>query len=325
MAVNVYSTSVTSDNLSRHDIFDWINQTLKTHHTKIESLCSGAEFCQLMDMLFADCVPLKKVKFQAKLEHEFIHNFKILQASFKKMRVEKIIPVEKLVKGRFQDNFEFVQWFKKFFDANYCGQDYDAVEARTDPEAAAPTFDPSISIPNNVKATNSMVAEQNLELKSAHMALIGTLTGMTDSPLQKPIRASQSKYEVCVTAVTPPLPQVASLQSILQDTEKERDFYFRKLRSIEMICQEEEGEGDSILKDILDILYTTEEGFVIPNSPVETQFHSGLALRGRGSLPWFGSAGHLRCCGALEGRFDVEFLDPRNVFARLYQPKHLSE
>ena len=38
--------------------------------------------------------------------------------------------MEKLVKGKFQDNFEFVQWFKKFFDANYQGQDFDAVAAR---------------------------------------------------------------------------------------------------------------------------------------------------------------------------------------------------
>ncbi len=42
----------------------------------------------------------------------------------------QIIPVDKLVKGKFQDNFEFVQWFKKFFDANYDGKDYDPVEAR---------------------------------------------------------------------------------------------------------------------------------------------------------------------------------------------------
>jgi RP/EB family microtubule-associated protein len=41
-----------------------------------------------------------------------------------------VIPVEKLVKGRFQDNFEFVQWFKKFFDANYDGREYDALAAR---------------------------------------------------------------------------------------------------------------------------------------------------------------------------------------------------
>lgn len=38
--------------------------------------------------------------------------------------------INKLVKGRFQDNFEFLQWFKKFFDANYDGREYNALEAR---------------------------------------------------------------------------------------------------------------------------------------------------------------------------------------------------
>ena len=42
----------------------------------------------------------------------------------------QIVPVDKLVKGRFQDNFEFLQWFKKFFDANCTGAHYDALAAR---------------------------------------------------------------------------------------------------------------------------------------------------------------------------------------------------
>lgn len=37
--------------------------------------------------------------------------------------------MDKLVKGRFQDNFEFLQWFKKFFDANYDGHPYDPIAA----------------------------------------------------------------------------------------------------------------------------------------------------------------------------------------------------
>ncbi len=41
-----------------------------------------------------------------------------------------MVPVDKLVKGRFQDNFEFIQWFKKFFDANYDGGEYDALTSR---------------------------------------------------------------------------------------------------------------------------------------------------------------------------------------------------
>merc|ERR1719471_2528564 len=81
-------------------------------------------------MLFPGSVMMKKVKLRTNLEHEYIQNFKILQAAFKKMHVDKIVPVDKLVKGRFQDNFEFIQWFKKFFDANYGGQEYDALAMR---------------------------------------------------------------------------------------------------------------------------------------------------------------------------------------------------
>lgn len=63
---------------------------------------SGAAYCQFMDMLFPGSIALKKVKFQAKLEHEYIQNFKILQAGFKRMGVDEIILVGKLVKGSFR-------------------------------------------------------------------------------------------------------------------------------------------------------------------------------------------------------------------------------
>ncbi|EDW31407.1 GL11119 [Drosophila persimilis] len=130
MAVNVYSTNVTSENLSRHDMLAWVNDCLQSQFSKIEELCTGAAYCQFMDMLFPNSVPVKRVKFRTNLEHEYIQNFKILQAGFKKMSVDKIIPVDKLVKGRFQDNFEFLQWFKKFFDANYDGREYEPLQQR---------------------------------------------------------------------------------------------------------------------------------------------------------------------------------------------------
>jgi hypothetical protein len=43
-----------------------------------------------MDMLFPGSVPMKRVKFRTNLEHEYIQNFKILQAAFKKMNVDKV-------------------------------------------------------------------------------------------------------------------------------------------------------------------------------------------------------------------------------------------
>lgn len=62
-----------------------------------------------MDMLFPGCVHLRKVKFQAKLEHEYIHNFKVLQAAFKKMGVDKVgvctpgVPEEQCFPGEEDD------------------------------------------------------------------------------------------------------------------------------------------------------------------------------------------------------------------------------
>uniref|UniRef100_A0A674CTX0 Microtubule-associated protein RP/EB family member 1 n=1 Tax=Salmo trutta TaxID=8032 RepID=A0A674CTX0_SALTR len=292
MAVNVYSTSVCSDNLSRHDMLAWINESLQINLTKIELLCSGAAYCQFMDMLFPGCVPLKKVKFAAKLEHEFIHNYKILQAGFKRMGVDKIIPVDKLIKGKFQDNFEFVQWFKKFFDANYDGKEYDPVEARqgqdTMPSPAVSALNKPKKILNAApqRAAVAKVApkmapssarrpgagdEERAELIQEVLSSI--LPFMCLDMLEKSIAVFTYGLTEVVAKVQIyilPLPsQVNILKSTIQDMEKERDFYFGKLRNIELICQEKEGEGDPTLQRIVDILYATDEGFVIPDAESE--------------------------------------------------------
>lgn len=41
MAINVYSTNVTTENLSRHDMLSWVNDCLQSSFTKIEELCTG--------------------------------------------------------------------------------------------------------------------------------------------------------------------------------------------------------------------------------------------------------------------------------------------
>lgn len=48
------------------------------------------------------------------------------------------------------------------------------------------------------------------------------------------------------------------LKLTVDGLEKERDFYFSKLRDIELICQEHETENDPIISRIIDILYATE-------------------------------------------------------------------
>ncbi|XP_069507130.1 microtubule-associated protein RP/EB family member 1 isoform X2 [Ambystoma mexicanum] len=264
MAVNVYSTSVTSDNLSRHDMLAWINESLQLNLTKIEQLCSGSAYCQFMDMLFPGSVALKKVKFQAKLEHEYIQNYKMLQASFKKMGVDKIIPVDKLVKGKFQDNFEYVQWFKKFFDANYDGKDYDPVAARQGQETApAPIIAaPVLSKPK--KSLNSSAAPQRTAVAPQRNAV---------APKSGPILNKKASVNNGEEESAELMQQINLLKATVEDLEKERDFYFGKLRNIELICQENEGETDPVLQKIIEILYATDEGFVVPDegAPPEEQ------------------------------------------------------
>ncbi|XP_072942922.1 microtubule-associated protein RP/EB family member 1 isoform X3 [Epargyreus clarus] len=333
MAVNVYSTNVTSENLSRHDMLAWVNDCLQSNFAKIEELCTGAAYCQFMDMLFPGSVPMKRIKFKTNLEHEYIQNFKILQAAFKKMAVDKVIPVDKLIKGRFQDNFEFLQWFKKFFDANYDGREYDAFEARGGLTigsgacdsgvplcAAAPPprprraarLQPSIPIDKLVKGRfqdnfeflqwfkkffdanyggteyDAVAAREGLPMGHG-----GAAAPRAAAPARKPAapvakvaaRPQTIAKTTNNTVRSPPVNlsrlnqsakgdakvvdelnhQVNELKATVDGLEKERDFYFGKLRDIEVICQEmEEQQNAPIVQKILDILYATEDGFAPP-------------------------------------------------------------
>lgn len=90
MAVNVYQTSATTENLSRHELLGWVNDCLQSNFTKIEQLGMGAAYCQFMDLLFPGSANLKKVKWNTKLEHEWILNFQVFQQACKQMNVEKV-------------------------------------------------------------------------------------------------------------------------------------------------------------------------------------------------------------------------------------------
>ncbi|XP_031721275.1 microtubule-associated protein RP/EB family member 2 isoform X2 [Anarhichas minor] len=263
MAVNVYSTSITQETMSRHDITAWVNDLVSLNYTKVEQLSSGAAYCQFMDLLFPGCISLKKVKFQAKLEHEYIHNFKLLQASFKRMNVDKIIPVEKLVKGRFQDNLDFIQWFKKFFDANYDGKEYDPVAARQGQDAIPPP-DPGEQIFNLPKKSHHAASSP-----TAGASRSSSTTPKISTPTSRPSSAKK------IPAITTPIPakgekeleaqvthlteQMNTLKSALEGVEKERDYYFSKLREVELLCQDQGEESAPFVDRLMEVLYASDE------------------------------------------------------------------
>lgn len=63
----------------------------------------------------------------------------MLQVVFEKHKIMNNIPVERLVKLRFQDNFEFCQFVKKYWDTYCPNPNYDAIGRRKGIAGAEPT------------------------------------------------------------------------------------------------------------------------------------------------------------------------------------------
>ncbi|KAF9523143.1 microtubule binding protein [Crepidotus variabilis] len=235
---------------SRTDLLAWLNELLQINYTKVEQCGSGGAYCQILDSIYGD-VPMNRVKMNAKHEYEYIANFKVMQNLFKAKKIDKPIPVEKLVKCKMQDNLEFLQWMKRFWDANYGGHVYDPVARRK----GAPMEPPATVAPISSSGSTRAALSAGGGLRSGGRTPVGGRAGSAQPEAVQQLQA-----------------QVKELSTHLEGLEKERDFYFEKLRDIEILVQQQmevlEGEGkeDATLKDIQKILYSTEEGFEVPET-----------------------------------------------------------
>lgn len=99
------------------------------------------------------------------------------------------------MKGKFQDNFEFVQWFKKFFDANYDGAPYDPVEARQGQDG--------VPSPNSAMSALAKTPKKPLNQGQSSRSRLGV------SPARS--RASSIHQPVCLLSAAAPRPPVAKV------------------------------------------------------------------------------------------------------------------
>jgi len=268
MAVNVFNTSVVCQNLSRHDMLAWVNGSLQSQIGKIEEMGTGAAYCQLMDILFPGTIPLKRVKYSSKQETDAINNFKILQSAFKKLNVDQSVEVDKLVKAKFQDNFEFLQWFKKFFDANYSGDgDYDPVKARGGqplgqggPKCIGGGGGGGGMARTPLRAANGGGGGGGGVTRSSAGSAGTVRSSSSTTPSKANVNgALAAKKDLQKDA------EMVELKLCLENLERERDFYFGKLRDIEVIITSSGDEKAELSQKILDVLYATEDGFAIPD------------------------------------------------------------
>jgi RP/EB family microtubule-associated protein len=146
-----------------------------------------------------------------------------------------------------QDNLEFLQWVKRYWDQYFPGGDYDAVARRRGSGAPPPTTTSAPRAPSGSSATRRNTTPTT---GAARVPRTGAAGGATTAALQS---------------------ENNTLRETVQGLERERDFYFNKLRDIELLIQqaveedpEIEKQEDGLIKNIQTILYSTEDGFEIP-------------------------------------------------------------
>ncbi|XP_057422336.1 microtubule-associated protein RP/EB family member 1A-like [Lotus japonicus] len=232
--------------VGRNEILSWINNRLQLNLSRIEEAASGDVQCQMMDMTHPGVVPMHKVNFDAKTEYDKIQNYKILQDVFNKLKIDKHIEVSRLVKGRPLDNLEFLQWLKHYCDSVNGGimnENYNPVERRV-----------KVGKDRNVRCPLKKSKSQQTNIKNASGS--SNTLGPNGTSGAKPFRSSEAaggaNSSVEIQALSK---EITDLKSAVNLLEKERDFYFAKLRDIEILCQAPEVKNVSMSIAIKKILY----------------------------------------------------------------------
>ncbi|CAO3598896.1 unnamed protein product [Absidia cylindrospora] len=247
---------------SRTELLSWVNNLLQINYTKVEQAGTGSAYCQIMDSIYGN-VAMNKVKFDTRQEYEYVGNFKVLQNIFDKHKIDKIIPVDKLMKCKFQDNLEFMQWVKRFWDQNYPGGEYNALARRKGGSGGSGTTRSAVGRgPAASRTTAGSRTAASVGARSGSRAGAGGVSGRTSAGVD-----NQSATQIMNLNK-----QINELKMTVDGLEKERDFYFGKLRDIEILVQDqveaaevEANEHEIVaLKEIQAILYSTEDGFEVP-------------------------------------------------------------
>ncbi|KAI9086543.1 hypothetical protein K1719_031627 [Acacia pycnantha] len=230
--------------VGRNEILNWINNRLQLNLSRIEEAASGAVQCQLMDLTYPGVVPMHKVNFDAKTEYDMIQNYKLLQETLNKLKIDKHIEVNRLVKGRPLDNLEFLQWLKRHCDSVNGGivnENYNPVERRNKG--------------GKDRTKSSVRNTKSLQTNTNNPASSNAFNSNRTSG-SKQFQSSEAASSAEIQALSK---EVTDLKLSVDLLEKERDFYFAKLRDIEILCQTPELEDLPISVAIKKILYAADE------------------------------------------------------------------
>lgn len=286
----------------RKELLVFFNELLELNLQKIEETATGAVACQVIDVMYPNTIQMKRVNWQAKNDYEYVSNYKLLQAAFDKHNIRRHIDVDKLIRGKYQDNLEFCQWLKAFFDQTISSpdsleRDYDPIYVRSKGKGGKA---PSIGNNNRKQSSSSRTSSTTMPTKkliSTGARRVTNNNNSTRNPSNKstmatfsspqPIRTTRHDKENIQNSVvkstvkkTRQQPSSSSMPTatparitasndsvvadaklmkvnddltksnsefeiLLAESEREKEFYYTKLRSIEMLMEEYENKNSA--------------------------------------------------------------------------------
>lgn len=258
--------------IGRKELLDFFNDLLELNLQKIEETASGAVACQITELIFPQSIPMSKVNWEARSDYEFVQNYKLLQNAFTKHHIQRYVDVNKLIRAKYQDNLEFCQWLKAFYDqSGTFREEYDptAVRARgkggkrynqtkgrkgglssasrpkpTSRSAPTKPSQPLRSVANKPNTSSSSAPPSSSATKTPEPIVDPALVEENEK-----LRATNTELEA----------SVATLEEAVLETEQERQFYFEKLRDVEVLLQvyqENPSTGtDNLIEKVFKVLY----------------------------------------------------------------------
>ena len=116
---------------SKSELLTWVSTTLDLEIKSIDETQTGAIFCQLLDAAHPGTVRMNKVNWKAKLETEYISNFKLFQQGLSNNNIDKPINIQRLSKGKTMELIELLQWlYGHYISLGTEINNYDAVKKR---------------------------------------------------------------------------------------------------------------------------------------------------------------------------------------------------
>ena len=266
--------------VGRAELLEWVNDLLSLNYDKVEDTSNGAAFCQVIDCIHPGTVNLGRVNYNARTEPEMVENYKILQDAFDKNGIKQNIDVPTLTKGKYMAALELFQWIHGYFEQTGPHEEYDAIGRRKQTHCKEPNErDRMPGKPAGMASHRTRVAPGNPPTKSKPAApapaagkplrRVGDTTKPTVArkPVREPVSKPASNMPSSDASAKELKALKAKVKELTEESEQmgqERDFYYDKLRKVEDYCQDHEGEEN--IKEILEILYETDEskGFLPP-------------------------------------------------------------